>query len=110
MSSRATHELAAIERFDMKTIAITTLTAGALAAAAVGLAGTAAAFPGSGSADDVINGLKGEGHRIQINGSTNNQPLSRCTVAGTHPSLTPNATLAEKQNTTVFVDIDCPLH
>ena len=104
--------LAATERFDMKTIAIATLATGALTAAALGLAGTAAAFPGNGSAEDTISGLKSDGFKVELNGSTNNQPLSRCSVQGLHPLLS-NLTdlpLAEKQNTTVFVDISCPDH
>ena len=108
MSSRAV-TLAANERLDMKTIAIATVAAGALTAAALGLAGTAGAFPGNGSAEDTINGLKSEGYKIQLNGSTNNQPLSRCTVEGWHPILT-NIAPADKPNTTVFVDIVCPDH
>jgi ABC-type phosphate transport system substrate-binding protein len=108
MSSRAA-TLAANERLDMKTIAIASLTAGALTAAALGLAGNATAFPGNGSAEDTINALKSEGYKIQLNGSTNNQPLSRCTVEGLHPILS-NISPAEKPNTTVFVDIVCPDH
>ena len=96
----------------MKTIAIAALAAGALTAAALGLAGTAAAFPGNGSAEDTISGLKSDGFKVELNGITNNQPLSRCSVQGLHPLLS-NLTdlpLAEKQNTTVFVDISCPDH
>ena len=93
----------------MKTIAIATFTAGALAGA---LAGTAAAFPGNGSAEDTVNSFKSDGFKVELNGSTNNQPLSRCTVKGTHPLLSnlANLSLAEKENTTVFVDISCPDH
>ena len=92
----------------MKTIAITTLTAGALAVAALGSAGTAAAFPNAGTVEDTVASLKSEGYRVQLNGSTNNSPLSRCLVTGMHPTLPATATLAEKQNTTVFVDVSCP--
>ncbi|HEX3283161.1 MAG TPA: hypothetical protein VHT50_00560 [Mycobacterium sp.] len=96
----------------MNKIAIMTLTAGALAAVGLGLAGTAAAFPGSGSAEDVISGLKSDGFKVELNGSTNSQPLSRCTVQGLHPLLSTisNLSLEDKQNTTVFVDISCPDH
>ncbi len=96
----------------MKTIAFATLAAGALTAAALGLAGTATAFPGNGSAEDTISGLKSDGFKVELNGSTNNQPLSRCSVQGLHPLLSNLADLplAEKQNTTVFVDISCPDH
>jgi hypothetical protein len=44
-----------------------------------------------------------------LNGSTNNQPLSRCTVQGLHPLLS-TIPPAEKPNTIVFVDIECPSH
>ena len=96
----------------MKTIAIMTLTAGALTAAALGLSSTATAFTGSGTAEDTINGLKSDGFAVELNGSTNNQPLSRCSVQGLHPLLSTisNLSLADKQNTTVFVDISCPDH
>ncbi|OBB10661.1 hypothetical protein A5662_08320 [Mycobacteriaceae bacterium 1482268.1] len=96
----------------MLKIAITTLAAGALTAAALGLAGTAAAFPGNGSAEDTISGLKSEGFKVELNGSTNNQPLSRCSVEGLHPltSRLANLSPAEKANTVVFVDISCPSH
>jgi hypothetical protein len=93
----------------MKKIATTALAAGALSAAALGLAGTAAAFPGNGSAEDTINSLQSDGYRVQLNGSTNNQPLSRCTVQGMHPLLS-NIPPAEKPNTIVFVDVVCPDH
>jgi hypothetical protein len=93
----------------MLKIAITALGASAMAAAALGLGGTAAAFPGNGSAEDTINGLKADGFRIELNGSTNNQPLSRCSVQGTHPLLS-TIPASEKSNTTVFVDISCPDH
>ena len=92
----------------MKTIAITTLTAGALAVAALGLAAAAIAFPNAGTAEDTAISLKSEGYKVQLNGSTNNSPLSRCIVGGIHPTLPDTATLADKQNTTVFLDISCP--
>jgi hypothetical protein len=93
----------------MLKIASTAFGAGALTAAVLGLAGTAAAFPGNGSAEDTINGLESDGYRIELNGSTNNQPLSRCSVQGTHPLLS-TIPASEKSNTTVFVDISCPDH
>jgi hypothetical protein len=92
----------------MKSIAISALTAGALAAAALGMSGIAAAFPNAGNVEDTVSSLKSEGYKVQLNGSTNNSPLSRCIVTGMHPTLPDTATSAEKQNTTVFVDISCP--
>jgi hypothetical protein len=93
----------------MNKLAIAIIGASALSAAALGLAGTAAAFPGNGSAEDTVNSLQSDGFRIELNGSTNNQPLSRCTVQGTHPLLS-TIPASEKSNTTVFVDISCPDH
>ena len=95
----------------MKTIALATFAAGALTAA-LGLAGTAAAFPGDGSAEDTVSGLKADSFIVELNGSTNNQPLSRCSVLGMHPLLSNLAGLstAEKRNTVVLVDISCPSH
>jgi hypothetical protein len=92
----------------MKTI-LTTLAASALTAAALGLAGTAAAFPGATSAADVIDGLRAEGYLVQINGIPS-APLTRCTATDIHPSLDESATLQEKQHTQVFVDVSCPCH
>jgi hypothetical protein len=93
----------------MKNIIATALAAGALAAATLGLAGTAAAFPGGASAADVIEGLRAEGYLVQINGLPS-APLTRCTATDIHPSLDESATLQEKQHTQVFVDVSCPSH
>ncbi|HKP42779.1 hypothetical protein [Mycobacterium sp.] len=93
----------------MKNIVITTVTAGALSAAALGLAGMAAAFPNAGTAADVVSGLKDEGYNVQVNGIVS-VPLSTCAVTGIHPTLPNRATLEEKQHTQVFVDVSCPSH
>ncbi|MGX9789573.1 hypothetical protein [Mycobacterium sp. MMS18-G62] len=93
----------------MKNIVITSLTAGALAAAALSMAGAAAAFPNAGTAADVVSGLKDEGYNVQVNGIVA-VPLSTCAVTGIHPTLSSNATLEEKQHTMVFVDVSCPSH
>ncbi|RDH80096.1 hypothetical protein DVS77_03635 [Mycolicibacterium moriokaense] len=94
----------------MKTIALATLTAAALAVPALVMAGPAAAFPNAGTAEDTVTDLESEGYKVELNGSTNNVALSRCQVTGMHPTLPDSATLAEKQSTTVFVDIACPSH
>jgi hypothetical protein len=52
----------------MRNFVITSLAAAALGAAALGLAGTAAAFPNAGTAEDIVNGLEAEGYNVQING------------------------------------------
>jgi hypothetical protein len=88
-----------------------TIAAATPMAAAVGLAGPAAAAPtGGANAADTITTLRSEGYNVQING-TASVPLSRCTVTDVHglanaadSSVRPNpATL-----TTVYVDISCP--
>lgn len=84
-----------------------TVAAGALAAAALGPAGTAAAFPSSGTAADTVASLESEGYRVALNGTVSDS-LSRCAVTGIHPRLDDSATLEERQNTTVFVDVSCP--
>jgi hypothetical protein len=93
----------------MKNFLITSVTAAALGAAALGLAGPAAAVPNAGTAADIVDGLKAEGYNVQINGSTP-VPLSRCTATDVHPSLDESDTLEQKQNTRVFVDVSCPSH
>jgi hypothetical protein len=93
----------------MKTFVITSLTAGALAAAALGLAGTASAFPNAGTAEDVIDSLEAEGYNVQINGLVQ-VPLKLCTATDVHPTLDESDTLQDKQHTQVFVDVKCPSH
>ena len=91
----------------MQKFLITSLTAGALTAAALGLAGTASAFPHAETAADAIDELKTQGYNVQINGLVQ-APLSECTATGVHPSLDNTATLQEKEHTQVFVDVSCP--
>jgi hypothetical protein len=91
----------------MNKVIVTTAAFGALAAAALGLAGSAAAFPQGGTAADTAAGLASEGYRVAFNGSVS-APLSECSVTGTHPRLDDAATRAEKENTTVFIDVSCP--
>jgi hypothetical protein len=86
---------------------ITTTAFGALAAATLGRAGMAAAFPQGGTAADTAASLAAEGYRVAFNGSVS-APLSECSVTGTHPRLDDAATRAEKENTTVFIDVSCP--
>jgi hypothetical protein len=93
----------------MKNFLITPLAAVALGAAALGLAGAAAAFPNAGTAADVVDGLEAEGYNVQVNGLVQ-VPLKLCTSTGVHPRLDDSATLEEKQHTQVFVDVSCPSH
>ncbi|HVQ52609.1 MAG TPA: hypothetical protein VMS92_21435 [Mycobacterium sp.] len=93
----------------MRKLVITPLASVALGAAAMGLAGTAAAFPNAGTADIVVDDLKAEGYNVQVNGLVQ-VPLKLCTVTDVHPRLDDSATLQEKQHTQVFVDVSCPSH
>jgi hypothetical protein len=93
----------------MKNFLITSVTAAALGAAALALAGTAAAFPSAGTAADVVDSLKAEGYNVQVNGLVQ-VPLKLCTATDVHPSLNEADTLEEKQHTQVFVDVSCPSH
>jgi hypothetical protein len=93
----------------MKNSVITPLAVVALGAAALGLAGTAAAFPNAGTAADVVDSLKSEGYNVQINGLVQ-VPLKLCSVTDVHPTLDDSATQQEKFHTQVFVDVSCPSH
>jgi hypothetical protein len=91
----------------MSKFIVTTAAFSALAAAALGLAGTTAAFPQGGTAADTAATLAAEGYRVAFNGSVW-APLSECSVTVTHPRLDDAASRAEKENTTVFIDVSCP--
>ena len=93
----------------MKNFVITPLAAVALGVAALGLAGTAAAFPNAGTAADVVDGLEAEGYNVQVNGLVQ-VPLKLCSATDVHPTLLDSATPEEKQQTMVFVDVSCPSH
>jgi hypothetical protein len=91
----------------MSRFIITTAVFGALATAALGLASTATAVPQGATAADTASSLSAEGYRVAFNGSVS-APLSECAVTGTHPRLDDSATRAQKENTTVFIDVSCP--
>jgi hypothetical protein len=93
----------------MKNVVITPLASVALGVAALGLAGTATAFPNDGTAADVVDSLKSEGYNVQVNGLVQ-VPLKLCAITDVHPSLDDTDTLQEKQHTAVFVDVSCPSH
>jgi hypothetical protein len=79
-----------------------------LIAAAIAVAPVAAAEPVlHGSADTVINELKGEGYIVQINwvSGFNTEPLDVCQVTGVNiPGDSPES------RTTAYVDVSCPNH
>jgi hypothetical protein len=92
----------------MKKLPFITRTVGAVATAALGLAGPATAAPtGSESAADVVASLQAQSYAAQING-TADQPLSQCKVTGLPglPLSEPGRATA-LQFTTVYVDITC---
>ena len=81
----------------MRTILVTAVMTGGLAAAALGLAGNASA---DAPAAETIAGLQAEGYSVQLNGGVG-QPLSECTVNGVHGVSSSNA------GGTVYVDMAC---
>jgi len=98
----------------MRRLAIGTTTFGILAAATLGLAGTASAAPlEDGSAADAINQLKAQGYSLQLNltNGYRDVPLSECSVFGVHRlSGTDSAgkPLTPAEVGTVYVDVNCP--
>lgn len=72
----------------MKNFLLTSLTAGALAAAALGLTATANAAPaGPGSVDATINQLRAQGFDVVVN-RTGTAALEQCTVSAVRPGQT----------------------
>ena len=64
----------------MKSFFVTTLTAGALAFAALGLAGTAnAASSGPSSVDQTVSQLRSQGYQVILN-KVGTAPLNQCAV------------------------------
>ena len=79
---------------------------GALAAAALGLAGVAQAASSQGSsAADTVSRLTDQGYNVQLNGSSGT-PLSQCTVSGVHGESP--GRVDSTQFVTVYVDVSCP--
>ena len=98
----------------MRRLAIGTATFGILAAATLGLAGTAAAAPlEDNSAADAINQLKAQGYNVQLNltNGYRDVPLSECSVLGVHGLSGTDAAgkpLTPTEVGTVYVDVNCP--
>jgi hypothetical protein len=87
----------------MRKSVVAAAAAGALTAAALGLAATAAADP----ADVVVKNLQSQCYPVKV--VPPNSPLGQCHVTGQYPSnLDPSASLQEKQHTLVEVDVLCP--
>jgi hypothetical protein len=98
----------------MRKFTVSAVTAGALAAAALGFAGASAAVPLAGTAaDTAISSLQADGFSVRINGQTSNVPLSRCTVTDITGLRNSNVDASgqiidRNQAVTVFVTVSCP--
>jgi hypothetical protein len=90
----------------MRKFVVAAEAAGALTAAALGLAATAAA---DSSAEVVVSNLQIQGYQVQWLPQVPRSVLPQCSVKGQHPSsLDPSASLQEKQHTLVEIDVSCP--
>lgn len=92
-----------------KKMAFATLIAPALAALAIGLAGTASAESARGSsAADTVSQYQGQGHRVVVN-KTGTAPLDQCTVIATRQDRHEHhgGPQSDRFNT-VYVDAFCP--
>ena len=102
----------------MKNLILTSLTAGALAAAALGMTATVNAAPaGPGSVDATINDLRAQGFDVVVN-RTGIAPQGQCTVSAVRPGQTYTRTdsgvpgagddlVTTVVGKTVYVDITC---
>ncbi len=102
----------------MKNLILTTITAGALASAALGLAGTANAAPsGPSSVDQTVSQLRSQGYQVIVN-RVGTAPVDRCTISAVRPGQTFSRTdsgapgaqddiVTTVTNKTVYVDVAC---
>jgi hypothetical protein len=102
----------------MKSFFFTALTAGALASAALGLAGTANAAPsGPSSVDQTISQLRSQGNQVVVN-RVGTAPPDRCTISAVRPGQTFSRTdsgapgagqdiVTTVTNRTIYVDVTC---
>jgi hypothetical protein len=100
----------------MKNIILTALATGALASAALGLAGTANAAPaGASSVDATVSQLRAQGFQVIVN-RVGTAPLDQCTVNAVRPGQTFSRTdsgvpgdhlVTTVTNNTVYVDVVC---
>ena len=101
----------------MKNILLTSLAAGALASAALGLAGIADAAPsGQPSVDATVSQLRAQGFQVIVNRS-GAAPVDQCTLSGVRPGQTYSRTdngvpganhpVTTITNKTVYVDVSC---
>ena len=102
----------------MKNLVLTTITAGALASAALGLAGTANAAPsGPSSVDQTVSQLRSQGYQVIVN-RVGTAPVDQCTISAVRPGQTFSRTdsgapgaqddiVTTVTNKTVYVDVAC---
>lgn len=102
----------------MKNILLTSLTAGALASTALGLAGIANAAPsGPPSVDATVSQLRAQGFQVIVN-RIGTAPADQCTLSAVRPGHTFSRTdsgvpgadddlVTTVTNKTVYVDIAC---
>ena len=102
----------------MKSFFVTTLTAGALASAALGLAGTANAAPaGPSSVDGTVSQLRSQGYQVILN-KVGTAPPNPCAVSAVRRGQTfsrtdsgvpgaGNDVITTVTNKTVYVDVKC---
>jgi hypothetical protein len=99
----------------MKNFAITTMTAGALVAAALGMAGAAAAAPsGPSSVADTVTGLQADGSKVIVTRLSGGES-SKCSVSAIRPGqqiiqqvpIGGGDTAQQVVSKTVYVDVRC---
>ena len=102
----------------MKNLVLTTITAGALASAALGLAGTANAAPsGPSPVDQAVSQLRSQGFHVIVN-RFGTARLDQCAVRAVRPGQTFSRTdsgapgadddiVTTVTNKTVYVDVAC---
>jgi hypothetical protein len=102
----------------MKNILVTSLATGALASAALGLAGNANAAPsGSPSVNDTVSELRAQGFDVIVN-RIGTAPSDQCTLGAVRPGHTFSRTdsgapgaggdlVTTVTSKTVFVDVSC---
>ena len=102
----------------MKKILFTTVTAGALASAAIGLAGIATAAPsGPAPVDATISQLRAQGFNVIVN-RVDTAAVDQCTLSAVRPGQTFSRTdsgvpgadddlVTTVTNKTVYVDVTC---
>jgi hypothetical protein len=102
----------------MKKILFTSLAVGALASAALGLAGTASAAPsGPSSVDDTVSQLRAQGFNVLVS-RVDSAAVDQCTLNAVRPGQTFSRTdsgvpgaqddlVTTVTNKTVYVDVIC---